>query len=72
LLHKDHTPKPAYNALLQLVKGDWWLAPTRLTTDASGQFSFSGFLGDYEFTLGNQKIIFSLKEKGEVHVSINL
>ena len=72
LLHKDHSPKPAYNALLQLVKGDWWLAPTRLTTDASGQFSFSGFLGEYEVALGNEKIIFSLDEKGEARVSIDL
>jgi GH35 family endo-1,4-beta-xylanase len=72
LLRKDHTPKPAYNALLQLVKGDWWLAPTRLTTDAGGQFSFSGFLGDYEVSLGTRKIIFSLKEKGAARVSIDI
>jgi GH35 family endo-1,4-beta-xylanase len=72
LLRKDHSCKPAYNALLQLVKGDWWLAPTRLTTDASGQFSFSGFLGSYEVALGNQKISFSLPEKGEARVSIEL
>jgi hypothetical protein len=71
LLHKDHTPKPAYNALLQLIKGDWWLAPTRLVTDASGQFTFSGFLGDYEVSLGNRKTIFSLKEKGAANVSID-
>jgi GH35 family endo-1,4-beta-xylanase len=70
LLHKDHTCKPAYNALLQLVKKDWWLAPISLATDANGQFSFSGFLGDYEVSLGNQKTIFSLKEKGEARVSI--
>jgi endo-1,4-beta-xylanase len=71
LLRQDHTPKPAYNALLQLIKGDWWLAPTKMRSDANGQFSFSGFLGDYEVALGNQKTIFSLKEKGTVSVSID-
>jgi GH35 family endo-1,4-beta-xylanase len=71
LLRKDHSCKPAYNALLQLVKGDWWLAPTKMTTDASGQFSFSGFLGEYEVSLGTRKTIFSLKEKGEARVSVN-
>ena len=70
LLRKDHTPKPAYNALMQLIKKDCWLAPTRLTTDAGGQFSFSGFLGEYEVSLGNRKTNFSIKEKGEASVSI--
>jgi hypothetical protein len=71
LLRKDHTPKSAYNALFQLIKKDWWLAPTRLATDASGQFYFSGFLGEYEVSLGNQKTIFSLTEKGAARVSID-
>jgi hypothetical protein len=71
LLRQDHTPKPAYNALLQLIKGDWWLAPTKMMTDANGQFSFSGFLGDYEVSLGTDQAIFSLKEKGTAHVSVN-
>ena len=71
LLRQDHTPKPAYNALLQLIQGDWWLAPTKMMTDANGQFSFSGFLGDYEVSLGTDQAIFSLKEKGTAHVSVN-
>ena len=70
LLRSDHTPKPAYNALLQLIKGDWWLVPTRLVTDASGRFTFSGFLGDYEVSLGGRKNFFSLKEKGVAQVSV--
>ncbi|MHB8900147.1 MAG: endo-1,4-beta-xylanase [Thermoguttaceae bacterium] len=47
LVRKDMTPKPAYEALLKLVKDEWW---TRLTveTDESGRASFRGFLGDYE------------------------
>jgi endo-1,4-beta-xylanase len=72
LLRKDHSPKPAYNELLKLAKGEWWLAPTRMTTDANGQLSFSGFLGEYELSLGQQKATFSLKDKGEAKVSVSL
>jgi hypothetical protein len=70
LLRKDHTPKPAYEALLKLVKEDWWIAPTCMTTNEDGSFSFTGFLGDYEITLGNQKAQFSLTERGESVVEI--
>jgi endo-1,4-beta-xylanase len=72
LLRKDHSCKPAYNELLKLVKGEWWLALTRMTTDADGQFAFKGFLGEYELSLGGQKTIFSLKEKGESLVSVSI
>jgi endo-1,4-beta-xylanase len=72
LLRKDHSCKPAYDELLKLIKGEWWLAPARMTTNASGQFSFSGFLGEYEVSLGSRKIGFSLTEKGEARVSINI
>jgi GH35 family endo-1,4-beta-xylanase len=72
LLRKDHSPKPAYNELLKLVKGEWWLAPTKMATDANGQLCFAGFLGEYELSLGRQKIAFSLKDKGEARVSISL
>ena len=70
LLRKDHSRKPAYDELLKLVKGEWWLAPTRLTTDVNGQFVFKGFLGEYELSLGRQKTVFSLKEKGAFSVSV--
>jgi endo-1,4-beta-xylanase len=72
LLRKDHSPKPAYDALLKLVKGEWWLAPTRMATDANGQLSFAGFLGEYELSLGQQKAPFSLQDKGAVRVSVSL
>jgi endo-1,4-beta-xylanase len=62
----------ANNELLKLVKGEWWLSPTKMTTDANGQFSFTGFLGEYELTLGRQKASFSLREKGRVLVSVSL
>jgi endo-1,4-beta-xylanase len=72
LLRKDHSPKPAYDELLKLVKGEWWLPLAKFTTDANGQFTFNGFLGEYELSIGDQKTIFSLREKGDVLVSVNI
>lgn len=72
LLRQDHSPKPAYDELLKLVKGEWWLAPTRFSTDANGQLSFTGFLGDYEISLDKAKASFHLNTKGETALSIDL
>jgi len=47
LLRADMTPKPAYEELLKLVKGEWWTGPLELATDAGGVVRFRGFLGDY-------------------------
>ncbi len=71
LLRKDHTPKPAFDALLKTIKGDWWLSPTQMTTDANGQLSFTGFLGEYEVELAGQKTTLSLENKGETEVHCN-
>jgi endo-1,4-beta-xylanase len=70
LLRQDHSPKPAYEELLKLVKGEWWLAPTKFVTDANGQFTLDGFLGEYGLSIGNRQAAFSLKEKGQTSVSI--
>ncbi|MFI6426371.1 endo-1,4-beta-xylanase [Promicromonospora sp. NPDC050880] len=48
LLRADGSPKPAFARLRELVKGEWWLAPTTLRTDAEGRIRVEGFLGDYE------------------------
>ncbi|GAB3162187.1 endo-1,4-beta-xylanase [Myceligenerans halotolerans] len=51
LLRADGSPKPAYDRLRDLVKGEWWLAPTTLRTDAEGRVDVTGLLGDYEVAL---------------------
>jgi endo-1,4-beta-xylanase len=72
LLRQDHTRKPAYDELLKLIKGEWWLSPTRMRTDANGMLVFNGFLGEYEISTWHQKQTFSVREKGEVSISIPL
>lgn len=72
LLRRDQSPKPAYDELLKLVKGEWWLAPTRITTDSVGQVTFDGFLGEYELSIDGRKNTFSLDANGETEIFINL
>lgn len=50
LLRKDMTPKPAYKALVDLIKRKWW---TRVETKSSrqGECEFKGFFGDYNVTV---------------------
>ena len=72
LLRRDQSPKPAYDELLKLVKGEWWLAPTKFTTNAAGQLTMSGFPGEYELSIDSQKNAFSLASKGETEIFINL
>jgi GH35 family endo-1,4-beta-xylanase len=50
LIGKDLQPKPAYQTLKGLVKGEWWTR-VALPTDAAGRVSFRGFLGEYLVTV---------------------
>ncbi|MBK9925180.1 MAG: endo-1,4-beta-xylanase [Anaerolineales bacterium] len=72
LLRKDGSPKPAYEELMKLVKGEWWTAQTKLSTDAKGQVQFNGFLGDYELTYQGNKKSFTLDTKGSVKAEVRL
>lgn len=47
LLRSDGSPKPAYDRLRSLVKGEWWLDTRAIRTDPDGRLTVSGFLGDY-------------------------
>jgi len=71
LIRKDGSSKPAYDELLKLVKGEWWMSSTKFMTDSYGKIQFSGFLGEYELTLDEKRRPFSLDQPGmfitEVH-----
>jgi GH35 family endo-1,4-beta-xylanase len=64
LVRADHSAKPAYDALLNLVKGEWWLPPTKFVTDARGQLQFTGYLGQYTLSSGSKTKTLDLNEKG--------
>ena len=54
LVRADGTPKPSYHALHELVKGEWWLAPTTVVSDAEGRVTVKGFAGEYQLSAGSK------------------
>jgi endo-1,4-beta-xylanase len=71
LLRADGSRKPAFDRLRELVKGEWWLPPTTLRTDAEGRVRFGGFLGDYRIEMadGGGVAEVTLAEAGAVGVT---
>jgi hypothetical protein len=61
LVRSDGSPKPAYDALRGLVKGEWWLAPTRLRTDGEGRVAVRGWAGDYSVSVGDSSASWKLR-----------
>lgn len=47
-LRSDGSAKPSYDALRDLVRGEWWLSPTTMQTDDDGVLEISGWYGDYD------------------------
>jgi endo-1,4-beta-xylanase len=68
----DGSPKPSYDALRALIKGEWWLPPTPATTDPQGRVRVSGFLGEYEVSVPGRTSRFTLDRPGEVAVEVTL
>jgi hypothetical protein len=72
MVRRDFSPKPSYDAMHALIKREWWLKPTTMTTDADGHLRFKGFLGDYEVSVGDRKAAFRLDRKGPAAVQVQL
>ena len=70
LVRADGTPKPAYDALRDLVKGEWWLAPTTLRTDDAGRVRVRGFLGDYRLQCAGDTATFTISAPGESETTL--
>jgi len=70
LLRRDASVKPAYEELMKLIKDEWWIHPTTLTTDSDGQILFTGFLGEYRLTYGRQQQAFVMKEDHTIVIRI--
>ena len=66
LVRADGTPKPAYHALRRLIKGEWWLPPTTIVSDAEGRIAVEGFAGEYRVQIGRGQALVNLGEPGVV------
>jgi GH35 family endo-1,4-beta-xylanase len=64
LLRKDMSQKPAYNKLHALIMEEWWTGPLTLKTDAAGNVTFRGYLGNYIVTAKKQQATFDLVKPG--------
>jgi endo-1,4-beta-xylanase len=71
LVRRDGTPKPSYEVLRGLIRGDWWLASTELRTDAAGRVTVRGWLGDYRVSAAGTSAPFAI-ESGVPGSSIRL
>lgn len=60
LIRRDGSPKPAYHALRDLVRGEWWLDPVTMRTDAEGRIALSAFAGEFEISAGSRRGALSL------------
>jgi GH35 family endo-1,4-beta-xylanase len=76
LVRADMTPKPAYDALMKLIKGRWWTrAEARVSSQGAAQFH--GFYGDYKVNVKehgrelNGTFTFSTKTAQPVEVKLN-
>ena len=68
----DGTPKPSYEAMRDLVKGEWWLKETTVRSDHAGRLPVRGFLGDYDVAVGSACGTLRLDAPGRVTAEVTL
>lgn len=70
VLRKDNTQKPAYFALQEKIKKDWWTVENAVA-DAEGRVRLTGYKGDYAVTGFAGKACFTLdRDGGEIAVTL--
>lgn len=69
VMHKDGTPKPVYDALMERIHGTWE-THTTVTTDGEGNAVLTGTKGGYTLTLGGKTVTIDLIEDGEQTITI--
>jgi len=72
LVRKDMSPKPAYEALMKMIKKEWWTGPVALKTDARGQVKFRGYLGAYSVRTDRLAAAFDLATPGPATAAVRL
>lgn len=74
LLRDDMTPKPVYDRLHDLIKGQWWTTTT-VEAGSNGRTDFDGFLGQYEAEagVGGRRLFarFTLNRSGPLDVQFS-
>jgi hypothetical protein len=63
LIRKDGSIKPAYEELIKLIKGEWWVPPTQMVTNEQGQIQLDCFFGEYKLTYGTQQETFRVTKE---------
>jgi len=51
LVDAEYSPKPVFNVLKKLIKGEWLTGPLTTRTGMDGGVSWRGFFGQYEVTV---------------------
>ncbi len=76
LLRKDLSPKPAYEKLKALVRGEWWTRSNGVA-DATGQFRTSAFYGNYKLSIQTpdgkaftRNLVWSRDSKREFEIAV--
>lgn len=72
LIRKDGSAKPAYDELMKLIKRDWWISPTRLTTNENGQTHLDCFFGDYILTCTGRQVPFTVKKEEASDITVTV
>ncbi len=72
LVRKDMSPKPAYDALMEFVKGEWWTGPLHLRTDAAGKVSFCGYVGTYTIKSDHGRADFDITGPGKEVLTVRI
>jgi hypothetical protein len=72
LLRRDGSSKPAFHELLKLIKGEWWVSPTKLMTDHHGKMQFHGCFGDYEVMFEGIRKSFSVTQGNASAVKVQV
>ncbi|MDR2929968.1 MAG: endo-1,4-beta-xylanase [Propionibacteriaceae bacterium] len=66
----DGSRKPSYDAMHDLIKGQWWVGPSQGATDDQGRFELMGWLGEYDVTVGGVTHRVHLDQPGVFEVKI--
>ncbi|MEY9952219.1 endo-1,4-beta-xylanase [Leifsonia sp. EB34] len=60
IVRADGSPKPSYDVLERLIRGEWWTPPTRVRTDDAGRIRVDGVAGSYTVASGDAAVDFEV------------